>query len=164
MPFILVNRLNSSNSLASRFNLRVYGIVVNLNDEVLLSHESRNGFEFTKFPGGGVEFGEGLGEALNREFLEEIGVQVKDYHLFYVNDFFQPSAFNPADQLVSFYFLVTLDLNEINTNLSKLPKDAKSSSDFERVSWHPIQALTTKDVTFPIDQEVLAKLKATFPN
>jgi hypothetical protein len=40
-----------------RFNIRVYGILINPNDEVLLIHERMGDFEFTKFPGGGMEFG-----------------------------------------------------------------------------------------------------------
>ena len=50
------------------FNIRVYGILLNDRNEVLVSDECRNGYSFTKFPGGGLEFGEGLVDGLKREF------------------------------------------------------------------------------------------------
>ncbi|MFN5910799.1 MAG: NUDIX domain-containing protein, partial [Bacteroidota bacterium] len=65
-----------------RFNLRVYGILINDRDEVLVSDECRNGFSFTKFPGGGVEVGEGFPQALEREFEEELGIRVEVGELF----------------------------------------------------------------------------------
>lgn len=50
-------------------------------------------------PGGGVEFGEGLAEALQREVAEETGVEVGVGALRYVLDFVRPPL-----HAVSFYF------------------------------------------------------------
>ncbi|HCU44150.1 MAG TPA: NUDIX hydrolase, partial [Sphingobacterium sp.] len=46
------------------FNVRVYGILINDNNEVLISDEKTENVSFTKFPGGGLEYGEGLLDAL----------------------------------------------------------------------------------------------------
>ena len=45
--------------------------------------KKEGGIEFTKFPGGGLEFGEGLRECLVREFLEETQqkVEVKEHFI-----------------------------------------------------------------------------------
>lgn len=145
--------------MSARFNVRVYGIVINDHNEVLLSYERRNGFEFTKFPGGGVMLGEGIKEALHREFMEELGVQIESSSLFYVNDYYQASAFSQTDQLISFYYKVTLDLNKINTELTQLPLDSVDSSDFERVAWIPLNELSEQLVTFPIDKNVVTILR-----
>jgi ADP-ribose pyrophosphatase YjhB (NUDIX family) len=88
-----------------RFNLRVYGLIINDKQEVLLSDENRFGYFFTKFPGGGVEAGEGIIEALHREFKEELDLEIKEATPFYYNDFYQESAFRKEDQIVSFYYL-----------------------------------------------------------
>lgn len=145
--------------MAPRFNLRVYGILLNEAHEVLLSHESRNGFRFTKFPGGGVEFGEGLVEALHREFIEELGLKIKKSTFFYVNEFFQPSVFNPSDQLIAFYYLVTVDLQEINPELISKPPNLLDSDDYEVFNWHAIKGLDPDLFTFPIDQKVLIEIQ-----
>ena len=145
--------------MVTRFNLRVYGIVINDQGEVLLSHERRNKFEFIKFPGGGVELGEGILDALKREFIEELGVHIDSARLFYLNEFYQASVFKPEDQIISFYYLVTLNLNEINIGVINKPLGSMDSSDFERVEWLALTDLTPDQMTFPIDKVVVTELK-----
>ena len=55
-----------------QFNLRVYGILINDQKQVLVSDEYIRGKHYTKFPGGGLEFGEGTRDCLAREFMEEM--------------------------------------------------------------------------------------------
>jgi 8-oxo-dGTP pyrophosphatase MutT (NUDIX family) len=55
--------------------VRVYGILLNERKEVLVSDELIRGNYFTKFPGGGLEFGEGTRACLQREFQEEMHYQ-----------------------------------------------------------------------------------------
>ena len=88
------------------FNIRVYAIILNDKDEVLLSDERRNGFSFTKFPGGGLDWGEGVADCLVREMREELDLDVQLGELFYVNDFFQLSRFHTDNQLISFYYYI----------------------------------------------------------
>lgn len=145
--------------MITRFNLRVYGIVINDQGEVLLSHERRNKFEFIKFPGGGVELGEGILDALKREFTEELGVPIENARLFYVNDFFQTSVFKTEDQIISFYYLVTLKVNEINVGAINKPVGSMDSTDFERVEWLALTELIPDKMTFPIDKVVVTKLR-----
>ncbi len=144
--------------MITRFNLRVYGIVINDNHEVLVSHERRDGYEFNKFPGGGVELGEGILEALNREFNEELNVLIETASFFYVNDHFQVSSFNSNDQIVSFYYRVSVDTSAIKTELSHVPFGANNLGDYEWVSWVPISQGLLSMMTFPIDKLVAKKL------
>src|SRR5580698_9285100 len=87
------------------FNVRVYGLLVNDQNEVMISDEQEYGIRFTKFPGGGLEFGEGLIDGLKREFLEECNAEVEVIGHFYTTDFFVQSAFNES-QVISVYYLV----------------------------------------------------------
>jgi 8-oxo-dGTP diphosphatase len=88
------------------FSIRVYGILINEANQVLVSDEFIRGDYFTKFPGGGLEFGEGTRDCLQREFLEEMNLKVEVAAHLYTTDFFQMSAFNAAHQIVSIYYYV----------------------------------------------------------
>lgn len=132
-----------------KFNIRVYGILINQNQEVLILDETRNGYHFTKFPGGGLEWGEGFQDCLIREFQEELGVDVTVLDLFYINDDFVPSAFQSEDQLISVYYLVWINIDD----------SIKQKTDFEVPRWVALNQIEEKDLTFPIDKRVLLKLK-----
>ncbi|MBS1528392.1 MAG: NUDIX domain-containing protein, partial [Bacteroidetes bacterium] len=75
-----------------KFNVRVYGLLINDGGQVLLSDEQEYGMRFSKFPGGGLEYGEGLIDGLKREFVEECNVEVDVLSHFYTTDFFVQSA------------------------------------------------------------------------
>lgn len=141
----------------SRFNIRVYGLLINSAGELLLSSENRRGFTFTKFPGGGLEFGEGLIDCLKREFMEELDISIDIKSHFYTTDFFQQSAFRKEDQLISVYYLVE------STQVDQI-KEAQTALDVEegnehRLHWRKITEIESSDLTFPIDQLVLSQLK-----
>ena len=90
--------------MISMFNIRVYGILINEKRQVLVSDEFIRGAYITKFPGGGLEFGEGTRECLAREFMEEMNLKVKVADHIYTTDFYQQSAFNAAHQIISIYY------------------------------------------------------------
>ncbi|MBC7476071.1 MAG: NUDIX hydrolase, partial [Candidatus Sericytochromatia bacterium] len=88
------------------FSIRVYGLWINDNHEIMLTDEYFQDKFLTKFPGGGLEFGEGIHECLKREWLEELNIEIDIIEHFYTTDFFQVSVFNPNAQIVSIYYLV----------------------------------------------------------
>src|SRR5947208_16230579 len=89
-----------------RFNIRVYAILINEDRQVLVSDEYIRGNYYTKFPGGGLEYGEGTRDCLKREFMEEMDLRVEIGAHLYTTDFFQISAFNPGHQIISIYYFV----------------------------------------------------------
>ena len=138
-----------------RFNLRCYAIIFNDKKEVLLSDEYRNGHAFTKFVGGGLEWGEGTKDCLKREIKEEMGIDVIIGELFFVNDYFQESVFNKNDQLISFYYTIkSIDLKKIEIENHTIPLTEEG----EKFRWKKIKDLQNSDVTFPVDQKVIRKL------
>lgn len=140
----------------SYFNVRVYGLLINAENEVLLSDEFEYNRRFTKFPGGGLEFGEGLIDGLKREFMEECNAEIDIISHFYTTDFYEKSSFNDS-QILSVYYLVKeikpLQLN-FKTKLFDFDENIKQS-----FRWVNINNLTEQDVTFKTDQTVVSLLK-----
>ncbi len=142
------------------FNVRVYGLLKNDREEVLITDEFRFNRAFTKFPGGGLEFGEGLADGLKREFLEELSLEIEVGELFFVNDFYQESAFNPNHQLLIFYFWVNCkNWQEISVNREK----QILTQDGEMPRWIALKNISAEEMTFPVDKMVAEKLKYFVP-
>src|SRR5690606_27435669 len=91
--------------MTKRFNIRIYGLWINEQQAVLLSRELINGHTITKFPGGGLEWGEGTLDGLAREWKEELGIPISIVSHYYTTDFFQPSAYDNS-QVISIYYRV----------------------------------------------------------
>src|SRR5829696_2555009 len=104
------------------FNLRVYGVLINEKKQVLVSDELIRGAAITKFPGGGLEFGEGTRDCLKREFAEEMNLEVEVGEHIYTTDYFQLSAFDPQHQIISIYYFAK-PLGDIKVPLRTKPFD-----------------------------------------
>ncbi len=148
------------------FNIRVYGILITEDQKVLVSDEFIRGNYYTKFPGGGMEFGEGTRECLEREFMEEMNLKIKVGEHLYTTDFFQISAFNPEHQIVSIYYLVH-PLEEIKVPLREKQFDFDeeqmavyhASGETETFRMIPIELFNEASVHLPIDKVVAALIK-----
>lgn len=100
--------------------IRVYGILINEQQQILVSDEFIRGMYITKFCGGGLEEGEGTRDCLRREFMEEMNLKIEVLEHLYTTDFFQPSAFRKGDQIMSIYYKVKA-LEPITAPLRSLP-------------------------------------------
>ena len=149
-----------------RFNIRVYGILLGDNREVLVSDEYIRGKFYTKFPGGGLEFGEGTRECLKREFKEEMNLEVEIGDHIYTTDFFQMSAFNPTDQIISIYYFAKA-VEPISCALRDKPfdfdeqqltiyKEKNEIETFRFINW---ENFSDDTVTLPIDKVVARMIK-----
>lgn len=148
------------------FNIRVYGILMNEQEQVLVSDEFIRGKYYTKFPGGGLEFGEGTRECLAREFMEEMNLKVEVGDHIYTTDFYQVSAFNPGHQIISIYYFVKA-LEPITAPLRSFPFDfdeqqlkvyaeAGETETFRFINW---DEFSEGSVSLPIDKIVAKILK-----
>lgn len=145
--------------MINKFNVRVYGIFIQ-NKSVLLVKENYNGYEFTKFPGGGLEFGEGLIEGLKREIREELNLGIEIIEHFYTTDFFQQSRFFSNEQVISVYYIINIiDCPDKN----KFPIESTQNENHKLVFfWKEIISLKSNILTFPIDKHVGKMIKEIF--
>lgn len=138
------------------FTQRTYGILINKKQEVLISDEFRFGRYFRKFPGGGVEKGEGILDALKREFKEELSLEIDSHEFLFFNDYFQQSSFDPNIQVTCFYYLVKCyGAQDLKLESYEIPL----TEDGEKQQWISINELNIETLTFPIDRDALRTLK-----
>ena len=148
------------------FNLRVYGILINEERQVLVSDELIRGSYITKFPGGGLDFGEGTRDCLQREFMEEMNLKIETGEHIYTTDYFQLSAFSQEHQIISIYYFAKA-LEDIKVPLRSKPFDfdeqqlkvyeiTKETETFRFIDWGDFSA---ESVTLPIDKIVAAIIK-----
>ena len=149
----------------SKFNVRVYGILLSDTKQVLVSDEYIRGKYYTKFPGGGLEFGEGTRACLQREFKEEMNLEVSIGEHIYTTDIFQMSAFNPEHQIIAIYYfakalqpitvplrIAEFDFDEQQLELYNLTKQIET---FRFIDW---ENFTADAITLPIDKMVASLL------
>lgn len=133
-----------------KFNVRVYGLLVHDN-RVVITDEVIGGHLMTKFPGGGLEFGESTVDCLKREFIEEMNLEVEVVSHFYTTDFFVPSAFDDS-QIISIYYKVSAKpdlLNDVSV----------FNNSHQSFKWLSLETIDSNDFTFPIDKKVAEMLR-----
>jgi ADP-ribose pyrophosphatase YjhB (NUDIX family) len=128
--------------MIKRFNIRVYGLLIK-DGAILVNEELIKGRNIIKFPGGGLDWGEGIADCLKREWMEELGLEINIVQHFYTTDFFQQSAFDDS-QIISIYYLVDADL----------PKHLVNHVANEKTYWLPLSEVHEATFTLPIDRVV----------
>ena len=152
-----------------KFNIRVYGILINDRKQILVADEFVRGGLYTKFPGGGLEFGEGTRDCLKRELKEELGIDAEIGKHIYTTDFFQLSAFRPDDQIISIYYFAK-QLEDLKVPLREkqfdfdeqqmeIYKNTGETETFRLIDWDDFSDET---VTLPIDKIVARMVKASY--
>ena len=138
--------------MINRFNIRVYGILIN-NGQLLVSEEYIKKNKITKFPGGGLEFGEGPKDCLIREFKEELNLSIKVIEHFYTTDFYVNSSFDTNSQIISIYYIVyPLEKMEFKVSLSSHNYEVKEGA--QSVRWIKLSELKENDFSLIIDRKV----------
>ncbi len=138
------------------FNVRVYGLLFKGSEEqLLISDERIQGRVLSKFPGGGLRFGEGPEDCIVRECREELGIEVQVRSHFYTTGFFQRSAFKGDEQVISIYYRIEtskVPSSELfHPRKEALPEEEGS----ERFRWVKLDELSPDDLELPIDRKVV---------
>src|SRR5258706_9692105 len=148
------------------FNIRVYGILINDEKQILVSDEFIRGKYYTKFPGGGLEPGEGTRDCLKREFIEEMNLAVEVGEHIYTTDHYQKSAFNPDHQIISIYYFakalepITAPLRtkefDFDEAQMEIYNQVNEIETFRFIDW---ELFSANRVTLPLDKIVADIIK-----
>ena len=148
------------------FNIRVYGIIINEKKQVLVADEYIRGGLYTKFPGGGLEFGEGTRDCLKRELKEELGIEAEIGDHIYTTDYFQMSAFRPGDQIISIYYYARQSEElKVPVRTKQFDFDEKqmeiyaNTGETETFRWINWDDFSEDTVSLPIDKIVASLIK-----
>ncbi len=146
-----------------RFVIRVYAIILNEQREVLINDEYFKDTFITKFPGGRLEWGEGLMDCLKREAEEEFGQSIEITGHYYTGDMFQRTIFYEESQLISVYYLARFQ-EPIRFKISQKPFDFQERiNGSQSFRWIVIDELRLERLTLPADRKVARLLKISNP-
>ena len=148
-------------------SVRVYGILINEQNQILVSDELIKGSKITKFCGGGLEQGEGTIDCLKREYKEEMNLEIEVLEHFYTTDFYQVSSFNSAHQIISIYYKVK-PLEPFKIKLKTIPFDFdetqlkayKNYPQVESFRFINLKEFEESNMTLPIDKIVANLIKS----
>lgn len=79
------------NPMKEKIRIRVSGLMMD-GDRVLLVCHKKHDSMYWLLPGGGVDYGESLVDAVKREFLEEVGITIDVGDVIFVSDAISPSG------------------------------------------------------------------------
>ncbi len=148
-----------SKIVPSQFTIRVYALLMNHQNEVLVTDEFQLDMKMTKFPGGGLHFGEGTIDCLKRELQEECNQEITEIQHFYTTDFYQKALFWDDHQLLSIYYLAKVQ-EPIAFRISEKPFDfPEFKNGNQSFRWVAISQINPEEFTFPIDKHVALLLK-----
>ncbi len=133
--------------MINKTNVRIYACAVK-DRSVLVLHEEYAGQHLMKFPGGGLEYGEGVLDCLHREFEEELNAKIRIIEHLYTQENFEVSRFRENEQLLTIYYIV-----EIVDETDFLILDPC----IEKVEWLPIDSENI--FPLPIDRIAFEKLR-----
>ena len=133
----------------NNIRIRAAGILVR-GAEILLVRHEKDGRSYWLLPGGGVDYGETAGEALCREFREEVGLEIRVGRLVLVHDSVPPDRHR---QVLNLTFLVEAEPGEVKPGPDGVLKEAR---------FHPWAALPGLTVFPDVKKELLEGLKSAW--
>lgn len=121
-------------------------------DSILLVRHVKKGKTYWLLPGGGVEYGESLGDALIREVKEEAGLDIAPGALILANDSIPPDAHR---HVVNLYFTATITGGELAIG---------TDDNLAELRFVPLAELESLEFYPDVRAELLEAIRGGFPH
>jgi len=135
-------------------SVRVAAVVVK-DGRILLARHEKGGESYWVLPGGAVEHGETLAEALRRELREEAGLAVEPEDILFINDGYRPEA-----ETVAVYFSATLQGKATTGSPAADVGGQTPGQVLREVRWVPVEELGRFDLRPNICSELIEYLRS----
>ena len=130
----------------ARTETRSSGIVIDKNN-VALMHRIKDGYEYWVFPGGGIEENETIEDALSREMVEELDIEVKQKRFLFKIENASRSEY---------YFLITEYEGQPRIGGPELERMNKENQYI--LIWFPVEQLNSINLFPGKAKEMVSKL------
>jgi ADP-ribose pyrophosphatase YjhB (NUDIX family) len=124
--------------------------IIKNGDKFLLFHRIKPGHDYYMFPGGGVEQGETIEEALKREVKEELNISVEKFReLFVVDNIYAPAwaTIHPGQKQIYHFFMVD---DYIGTPELSGPEKSQANEQNEYIlAWLSLDDIRRLDTVVP---------------
>ena len=143
-----------NNLPGQHFHVGVYGVLIHEN-KILLIKKSRGAYKgMFDLPGGSIEFGEKVEDALRREFIEETGIMLEsqnfidygEYFCNYLNESNEPRTLHH----LGLYYKVSAIFDKIKNG-----PDGQDSLGAEFVDIEKLSELKISQIALPIIKNIL---------
>jgi 8-oxo-dGTP diphosphatase len=160
-----MNKVNEDiiNQFGKKLRVRVNGIYIKDNSILLINHRSLtpSGY-FWSPPGGGMEYGSSAIENLEREFLEETGLEVKVGEFLFVHEYLNV----PLHAIELFFSVVMINGELVKGFDPEMPHNRQIISDSKWMNIQEIKKIDkgNKHQVFDLIEDLgqLTKLKGYF--
>jgi len=143
----------------NKFIIRVYALIFKDRFHILISDEYMLDRKMVKFPGGGMNFGEGPADCLKREAVEEFGQEIEINDHYYTTDYYQKALFYESAQLISIYYKARFT-EPVRLRISEIPFDFPNMvNGSQSFRWVDLRNNSPDMLSFPIDRLVFEMLR-----
>lgn len=121
----------------NRVRVRACGLLIQNDSLLMVNHQSLTTGDFWAPPGGGVDFGESATACLQREFLEETGLEIQVSDFLFACEFIQPPL-----HAVELFFSVNLLTGILRKgNDPEMKPQAQIIQEVKFLTWGEIQKM-----------------------
>jgi 8-oxo-dGTP diphosphatase len=122
-------------TFGNKVRIRVCGICEKQNSLLLVNHSGIRSDDFWAPPGGGIEFGESMETCLQREFLEETGLQIEVDEIAFTCEYVHPPL-----HAIEIFFKVNVVGGALSTGNDPEMHDNQIIKEVKFVPWIEIDA------------------------